>query len=209
MHKTQKGFTPLEITGGASKQSGNHKFLTGFTLLEVIVVIGVLAILIVFLLGIVIANSRFYSNQSGEIGAISSTREISNRITEYTRAAVMALATTTYSSILYTADSDTLILQVPSIDASFNIISATYDNVIITRDTGNSSRLVLVVDPNASSARKSRDLELTSNLASTTFTYIPASPPSTDRVDYLIKVIMGGSSPASEYIEGSVTLRNK
>lgn len=177
--------------------------------MELVVVIGILALLAIFLLGILVSNNRFYANQSDEIRAISGTRIISDRIAEFTRAAVNVLANYTYSGVNYVSDADTIVFQIPAVDASWNIISATYDTVIITEDTADPSRLLLLLDPGASSARRARNLELTGKLDTVSFTYSPGAPPAAQKVDYLIRINMGGSSPAVEYVEGSVTLRNK
>lgn len=185
------------------------RFPTGFSLIELLIVIGITALLAMLLLGILIANNRFYANQSGEISAVINTRIISDRIAEYTRGAVAVLASYTYNSINYVSDTDTLVLEIPAIDASANIIASAYDRVIITADPGNSARLLLYLDPDASSARLPRNAELTNSLGIVAFTYIPGAPPATDRIDYLIRITASGASPATEYIEGSITLRNK
>lgn len=181
----------------------------GFTLLEMVVVIGIGTILVLFVLGILISNNRFYANQSGENEAIFNTRIIADRIASYGRGAAAVLSSYIYNSSNYVSDSDTLVLQVPSIDASANIIGGAYDHVIITRDLSDTSKLQLYVDPDASSSRGARGVLLTNKLDTMTFTYSSTTPDISEKVDYLIKITMGGSSPASEYIEGSVTLRNK
>lgn len=181
----------------------------GFTLVEVIVVTGLVAILVVVGGGIYLANSRFYETQSGEILAIHNTREVGDRLSDYGRGAVAILSSYTYNSVVYNTGADTVIFQVPSQNQSGGIISGSFDYVIVGTDPANASRLLLIVDPAAGSKRLPRTRELTNQLASLGFTYDNADLSQAKNMTYQITVTQSGRSPGSEQIFGGVTLRNK
>ena len=181
----------------------------GFTLAEVLVVIGLIAILSVFAVGIFLSNNQFYQTQSGEINSIVSTRLISDRINEYGRVANSIVASRAFSGATYTTGAETVIFQIPSVNGSGGIIAGTYDYVVVSEDLSDATRLRLILDPNASSARISRDIELTTNLTSVSFTYSDADPTLAKNVNYEVRVTEGGRYQSTERVTGGVTLRNK
>ena len=181
----------------------------GFTLIEVLVVTGIVAVLSVFAAGIFIANNRFYLNQSAEIQAVVGTWQSGDRINEYGRTAAAFVASRIYNSTTYTTGAETVIFQIPSINASQQIIASTYDYVYITKDLSNISRLILIVEPNAASARLARSVELTNKLSVVSFTYDNGSPSQASNMTYRIKIDTGGRYPGVEDLRGGVTLRNK
>ena len=181
----------------------------GFTLIEMLVVIGLVGLLSVFAAGIFISNNRFYQNQSGEIEAISGTRAIADHINEYGRLGDSIVASRTYNSTLYTTGATTVIFRIPSVDASNAIIASTYDYGYVTRDPSNTSRLVLMLELGAGSARKARNIQLTDKLSTVSFTYDNATPSQAGNVTYQIIINTGGKYPGIEDVRGGVTLRNK
>ena len=182
---------------------------SGFTLAEVLVVIGLIGILSVFAVGIFFSNNRFYQTQSGEINSIVSTRLISDRINEYGRVASAILSSRAFSSTTYTTGAETVIFQIPSVNGSGGIIAGTYDYALVSKDLSDATRLRLILDPNAASARIARDIELTTNLTSVTFTYDNGDPTLAKNVNYQVRVTEGGRYQSTELVTGGVTLRNK
>ena len=182
---------------------------TGFTLVEVVVVVGLVGLLAAFGVGIFIANNRFYQNQTGEIQAISGTRLIADRINQYARSAVNFEASIVYNSVTYTTNATTVVMKLPAIDASSQIIAGAYDYAIVTRDPNNAQRLMLFISPDAASARLALDSELTDKLSVVNFTYDDATPSQAVNMTYQVKIDTGGRSPGIEDLRGGVTLRNK
>lgn len=186
-----------------------RNFQKGFTLAEVLVVTGLVAILIALGGGIFLANNKFYENQTGEVININVTREAADRINEYARVGIRFMSSYTYDSLVYNTGSETLILEIPTIDSQGDIISNVFDYVIVSKDPVNASRLILIVDPHASSARLPRFHELTSALTGIVFTYDNSDLALARKVDYVINVKQAGRYPASEELRGSASLRNK
>lgn len=181
----------------------------GFTLAEVIVVTALLAILMTLGVGIFLSNNRFYETQTGEVTSINSTRQAGDKINEYTRTALAFVTSRVHNSITYTAGAQTLILQLPAVDSSSEIIAGVYDYVIVSIDPNNSSRLILIVDSNPFSDRPAQLLELTNKLSILNFTYDNADLALARKVNYQIKVQETTRYPASEEVFGAASLRNK
>lgn len=180
----------------------------GFTLSEVVVVTALLGVLMLFAVGIFIANNRLFNTQSGENLAIAESRAASDSLATYGRGATAVLASYIYNSVPYTSDTDTVIFRIPAIDSGGQIISATYDYTIITRDPNNASRLLLIVDPNVASARKARNLQLTDHLITSSFTYDSGDFSAVKNIAYEIRITYTGRNSATEQVYGAVTLRN-
>ena len=182
--------------------------MKAFTLAEVIVVIALMTILMLVGAGIYLSNNQFYRTTSGELQAINATRSAADRVNEFARGAASGVASYTYNSVVYTAGSDIMILKVPSIDASRNIINGSYDYVVFGRDPGNSSRLILLTDAASGSARPERLLQITDKLSAISITWDNVDLALAKNVSYSITVSETGPNPASEQIYGSATLRN-
>lgn len=73
MGKGNKGFTPLEIP---SINKRGAKFLTGFTLMEILVVVAILGLLT----SIAFSNIQNYRNRAQKYACIANLREIDSHI---------------------------------------------------------------------------------------------------------------------------------
>ena len=185
---------------------GNCKL--GFTLIEIIVVIAISIVLILVGSAVFIGNSKFYQNQKGEIAAVNATRAAGDRLSEFARAATDMLASRQFGAATYTTSATMVVLRVPSIDASGNLIAGAYDYAAFGRDPNNASRLLLVVDGAAGSVRGDRTLEVTDKLSAISLTYDNADPTAAKQVTYTITVTDTGRYAATEQVTGRATLRN-
>lgn len=185
----------------------NNKYL-GFTLAETVVVIGLFAVMLVYGVGILIWNNRFYNTQSGEIRAINSTRNIADFINEYGRLAVQIEPSRTFNSVAYTSDSTGVIFRVPAVDDTGEIIDNVYDYIFLSQDPNLSNRFLLIVDADLTSDRGTRTLELSDALSAVNFSYDNADLSISEQVDYEIVITHPGKNPATEKVVGTVTIRN-
>lgn len=205
-----RGFTPLEIArpAGPSGAQARARFLTGFTLAEVLVIVGLLVIVIVLGLGIFLSNNRFYENQTGKIALVNVLREAADRIAEYGREAAAFESSYAYGSTIYNTGAQTVIFRLPARNASDDIIAGIYDYAIITASSTVPNRLELLVDADPGSARPERNLLLTDSLTSVVFTYDNVDVLQAGTVTFEITATAGGRYPATEKIYGQTTLRN-
>lgn len=181
----------------------------GFTLVEILVVTGLVGILMVIGVAIYLANNRFYETESGEIFSVANTRDAADKISEYGRLAAGLVSSHVYASVTYNTGATAAVFRVPSINSSGQIITGTYDYVVIGRDPENSSRLILILDADPGSSRTERTLQLTDKLAALSFTYDDADPSFAKNMNFEIRVTQTGRYPATEQIYGGVTFRNK
>ncbi len=180
----------------------------GFTLAEVLVVIALLLVTVVLGLGIFFDNNLFYENQTGKIAVINATREVADRLAEYGREAKAFESSYVYSGTTYSTGSATVIFRLPGRSASGDILAGIYDHVIVSTDSADAAHLLLIVDPDPSSARPQREHLLTDRLTSLAFTYDNADVTQAHNLSFEITATSAGRHPATETVDGQVTLRN-
>jgi prepilin-type N-terminal cleavage/methylation domain-containing protein len=153
-------------TVGNSFQAPSSKFQTqnGFTLIELVVVIALVAITSLVLLDLFIGHNRLYQTQTSELNVTGDARTALDDISAFVRSANRAQAV--YSS--FTADSQVLILQIQSVNASNQLIPATFDYAVFYLSSGN---LLREVFPDATSTRAGGVKELANNVVDLEFTY--------------------------------------
>ncbi len=149
----------------------------GFSIVELLIVLGLFAILAFFLSYIGIFNFQAYNSQTAELTIASDARTALDDIDNYTRQANRVISS--YSS--YTTNSKTLILQIPSIDSSGQVINNTYD-IVVFYLTG--SDLFRRVFPAQGSSRLSSIKNLANGVDANSFSF------SYDNADYsLVKEV--------------------
>ena len=139
---------------------------SGVTLVEVmfVSVIGVMVMGMVMILYVGVNNSMVVGVALAEIN--SDARLAVDRIVRDVRWATELETTRTISSTTYQTANDELIIQVPSIDSSGDIISSTYDYIVYALDSSDATRLRRIVDPDASSNRASMNQVVAKNISS-------------------------------------------
>lgn len=149
-----------------------QKTQSGFTLIETIVVIG---ILVIVMFGIYLIYTGFYNvynSQQAQINVSSSAGQSIYEVENYTLQADQVLSSHSFSATTYTTDADTLVLEIPSIDSSGDIVSSKYDYVAFYLSGNNFYRILA---PDASSSRKAGTRQLSNAAQSLTFTYDTAT----------------------------------
>jgi prepilin-type N-terminal cleavage/methylation domain-containing protein len=178
----------------------------GFTLLELVIAIGILSIISLILATIIIRFGIHYQKQQAEVQANLSNRfvldEISTRIRE-SRAIADQITT---GGQTYTTGATTLVLKPLSIDADGNTIAGTYDYIIFYQ---NSTKLNKKVVPDTSSKRPAVNQVLTANLKQITLTYDNPTPASANSVtiDLRTEETLGGQTKEAQG-QVKATLRN-
>ncbi len=136
----------------------------GFTLVEIIVAIGIFAIIILFLPYLGVYHYWIYNTQIAQFDVISDARGTLDDMDSYVRQSNRVIS----NYLTYTTDSQTLILQIQSIDPSNNLIAGTYDNVVFYLSGSDFFRQVF---PSANSKRLAATKKLASNVTEITFSY--------------------------------------
>ena len=142
---------------------------SGFTLIEVIIVVFLVGVLSLVVSKLLMGQDKIYHTQSMELGVTGDARVALDDIDSFVRMADMLVS----SQEGFTLGPQTLILQIPSINASSQIIPATFDYVVYRLNGANLDR---ILTPNALSSRTSGTKRLASRIVSLVFSYDNGNP---------------------------------
>lgn len=141
----------------------------GFTLIEVVIVIALSVSVMAALSLLILTFNKTATYDQASAQSSDSASTIMREIESLVAPADAVLQSYTFASGTYTSTSTSLVLEIPSIDSSGNIIANTHDYAAFyTVGTTSAYRLL---QPNASSARASGTKLLSSTVSSLTFTY--------------------------------------
>ena len=145
----------------------------GFSLLEVLLVLGI-SIIAGGLLMVIMVNSAgiFYSQSS----KLQEGLDINDTLAKFRSVIKQTkdVAATFTSGSTYNSGPTQLILRVPSIDSSNNIIADTFDHFIFYQDQ---KKLILKTAPDASSSRLAQSQVLSTVLDNFLFQYLSSANP--------------------------------
>jgi len=174
-----------------------YNFKSGFTLIEVVIVIGLVSVCSIILSQLFIGQNRLYNSETAELDITGDARTALDDIDSYVRQSNRALS----SFSTYTAGSQVLILQIQSINSSNQLIAGTFDNVVYYLS---GSGLFRQVFPNVASSRSAITKKLASGVNSLTFTY--------NNADYSLVTEVQVDTTVQENVSGqtrSITLSSK
>ena len=136
----------------------------GFTIIEMVVVIGLVIITGGVVASLFIGQNRIYQSETAELNITGDARSALDDIDNYVRSATRTMSS--YST--YTASSQVLILKIQSINGSNQLAPGLYDYVVYYLSSGSLMRQVF---PDAGSSRPATTKKLASNVNSLAFTY--------------------------------------
>lgn len=204
----------IPTSNRVNEQPGKRSTESGFTLLEIMVATAVAGIAGVLIIMILVSSNGVFVTQQNKISQgltlNDSVSEISKNIKNATHVASgypIAFPTIVTSS-------SSLVIALPSLDSSDNVISNVYDYVTINTDPDNSSVLRLQLFPDPQSRRTSENKVLATNLSSIVFIFtdkndIPVSPSSATKIKFTISVLNKvGSITNQDSLTHSDSLRN-
>jgi Tfp pilus assembly protein FimT len=203
-----------------SRQNAKASHEKGLTLVELLIVIAISALIIIALLSLYIAGQKYFFNQSAKADTIEDSRMPMAWISRDIRDATEVLATS--PSGTYTTGVNVLVLEVPSVDATGQVISGSFDAIVYRQDPTNPNRLerTIELETGSASSRQAGTRVLADNVSGFVLLFfkedgITAASPVTDTfiVDVtLISSKMGiqrGNQPFVESLNTRAKLRNK
>ncbi len=165
----------------------NAKMLPGMTLTETLIAVAILVIIGVALAQMTMVtldiSSRQSKNYSLETNAAILLKTLNDN---FGHASGIELART-FGTTAYTSSSTTLILRIPSLDSSRNIITGVYDYIVFYRDPDNPTHINYTLDAGTGSIRVSGTKTLTTNNASLTFRYNAQDLVSSNRISIALE----------------------
>lgn len=186
----------------------------GFTLVEILAAISVTVIAGYLLLATLVQTNTNFLDQNSQIKEGLGLNDTTTIINESIKSAA-AVAASSPTTPVYNSGATTLVLALPSIDASGNIIGGVFDYLVVTRDSSIPTILRQIIFPNLpQSSRKAQNRVLLTDLSLIHFTYLDSNgngvtPSSAAKVNYVINVSerVGLSARASS-ASSEINLRN-
>lgn len=131
----------------------------GISVMETISVIGIMTIVLVMVAQMFSSGYNIYFLQGAridaEVGAVLATRAIS----EAARGATEVEASSVINGTTYTSDGDTLVLKLPSVNASNDIIAGSFDHMAVFIDPSD-SKLVKTATQIATNSKRASGTRL-------------------------------------------------
>lgn len=142
--------------------------LRGFTLIETIITIGLSVVAFIALTNLFIIFNTTYGYQQAFMLAAGSASTAMNSFEETILPAEQVLASHSFNGTAYSSSTTTLVLSLPAIDGSGNIISGTKDYAVFY---ASSTMLYQLTETGAGSVRLSGLKQLSTTLQSLSFIY--------------------------------------
>jgi Tfp pilus assembly protein PilW len=180
---------------------------TGFTLIEVVIVLGISMFILFGLLTLFDWHGRIYSLEQADVRATSSARTALNNMSDAIAQGTYIQSWRTVSGTTYTTDSHTLVLEMPTIDSTGNFVAGSYDYIIYYLSNGN---LYQLSDFAASSVRKNKSKLLAEGVQTFNLTYnaVDVSQATTITIDLITSIQVRGTTNATAHVNDTVLLRN-
>lgn len=140
----------------------------GFTLMETLVTIGMVVLLLAALIGLYQGYGTLFMKQQTMFTLGYSANIAMSEIVAAVREANQVLASRTISGSAYVTDSDTLVLELPSVDVSGTALSG-YVDYVVFYVSGTS--LYRLSSPDAASSRQSGTKQLSDTLSTLLLSY--------------------------------------
>ena len=137
----------------------------GITLVELLISSSITAVVGVLLLTITINSSNIFYKQSSKVNLGLNSNDALTQIRDSVRQS---------KSVDVTSGPEQLVLQIPAINSSGDIISGVFDNFVFYKDT---SKLRFKTFPNLASSRKAQDQIFSTGQVSLFFQYLDAENP--------------------------------
>lgn len=142
--------------------------LRAFTLLELVMTLGVFSVMLLALYNFFLSSNKTFLFETAYISTDGSAANVVSAIRSAALPANAVLASQALGGTTYTSSSTVLVLSLPSVDSSGQVVSSKYDYVAFYK-TGTTVYQKTVAD--ASSARTSGTKSLTTTASSFTLTY--------------------------------------
>lgn len=185
----------------------SRDFRSGFTLTEVIIVVFVSTVVMLGVFSIYSTFSASYIFQNAKINTSRSTASFLNEFADNVHQANAIVASKVISGTTYTTGSTTLVLEIPAINSSGDIVSNTYDYAVLYSTSTYAYRLL---SANGSSARNTNTKQYTDTLSNLTFTYDNATPANAASITADITTqTQVKSNTVTSHLKQQVYLRNK
>lgn len=158
----------------------NNRNTSGYSLVEIIVVIGVMSVLLTLIAGIFVSQSKIYGLENlkaeMQINNLNALYSISNEIKNATE----VIQSISLNGLTYNSNSSSVVLKTSSIDQNDAFIENKYDYIVFNISAQN--KLIMSTFADSSSKRKTGQKTLADYVKTITFTYNSTNFPDIDKV---------------------------
>ncbi len=144
-----------------------------FTLIEVLISVGIFALMSLAIIQLVISNTVLSQSQSATIEVVGSASTIMNDIHTSALQAITVVGSHAFSGTTYSTSANTLVLKLPSITSTGATVGGQYDYIAYYATGTSAYRLI---DAGVGSARPAGSKRLSDAITTFVFTYGNADP---------------------------------
>ena len=141
------------------------------TLMEALISLGIMAIILVMVDQTFLVNQDVLAKQLAKIDADTGAVLALKRFSDASKGAIAVMSSRTINGTVYTSSASTLVLKLPSIDSSGNIIGSTYDYVAVYRDGTETTKIFTDTQIGTGSVRANGKKLVTQYNTTFTFSY--------------------------------------
>jgi len=182
----------------------------GFTLANMLITLSILVILSALVLSIYFSYNNVLKIYLAKTDLQTYNIIALNRIASMIKSANNIPETKTINSNSYTTSTDTLILELPSVDSNQDIITNTYDYIVYYLDLADTTKLKSSTEAAAGSVRITGDNLVANNVKNLIFNYNNDQISSTNRVNITLTLEKVVNNKVLKLVsQTSAGLRNK
>ncbi|MDQ3018889.1 MAG: prepilin-type N-terminal cleavage/methylation domain-containing protein [bacterium] len=180
----------------------------GFTLIEVVIVTFLFSILLLGLMSLYDWHQKVYMLEQAEVQATGSVRSAMNNMSRYIAQGREIDSSRTINGTTYNTSSSSIIVEIPSLSASGDVVNGGFDYVVYYLSGTN---LYQVIETGSGSVRIGGTKQLSSAMESLTFTYNNADPTIASQViiDMQARATARGTSSVTAHVIDTIFLRNR
>jgi len=186
----------------------SRKAEQGFTLIEIVIVTFLFSLLLLGLFSVFDWHQKVFLLEQAEVRATGSVRSAMNEMSRYIAQGNRIESSRTIGGQTYNTSASGVVLQIPAINSSGDVITTAYDYVVYYTS---GTDLYQIIEPGSGSSRKASNRQLSSVLQSLSLTYNNADPTlaSSITVDITAQAQSRGSSYVTAHVIDTIFLRNR
>lgn len=177
-----------------------------FTLLEVVITIGIFLIMFIALVNFFVSSNSTFNYDKSYVDTASGAETVMTAVSASVLPADQVVASHAFSTGTQTTSTTTLVLELPAVDSTGAIVSGAYDYVAFYQAGSSAYERI---EANAGSARKTATKLLTDKLSSLTFSYDASDMTLVTRVTVDVQTqATAKESTLSNHLTKQLRLRN-
>lgn len=172
----------------------------GFTLIEMLVVVFLTSVILLGLFSLYEWHGKMYSYQQAVVRVTQSSRNTMQTLSTYVSQSYQVATSTVVQGVTYTSDADSLVLFLPSIDSTGNVVAGKTDTAVFY---SSGTDAFVSFQPDVASSRTAiAKKQLSDSLQSLTFTYNNAS---TTQVTQVTAAVTNRVQVRTQLVKSAIT----